>query len=66
MPDTNSFETMTTIQYWPSPHLIATKNFCGYLEDFEALVEKNKEKDAVLYENLKTTLNYIKAIARLD
>lgn len=66
MPDTDSFETMITIQYWPSLCLIATKNFCGSLEDFEVLVEENKEKDAVLYENLKATLNYIKAVARLD
>ena len=53
MPDTDSFETMMTIQYWPPLHLIATKNFCGSLEDFEVLVEENKEKDAVLYENLR-------------
>lgn len=66
MPDTDSFETMMTIQYWPSLCLIATKNFCGSPEDFEVLVEKNKEKDAVLYKNLKATLNYIKAIVRLS
>lgn len=66
MPDKDSFETMMTIQYWPHLCLIATKNFCGSLEDFEALVEEDKEKDAVLYENLKATLNYIKAVARLD
>ena len=66
MPDADSFETMVTIQCWPPLHLVVTKNFCGSLEDFEALVEENKEKDAVLYKNLKATLNYIKAVARLS
>ena len=66
MPDTDSFDTMTTIQYWSPLRLVATKNFCGSPEDFKALVEGNKEKDTVLYENLKATLNYIKAVARLD
>ena len=66
MPDTDSFEIMATIQYWLPLHLIATKNFCGSLEDFDVLVEENKEKDAVLYENLRATLNYIRAVARLD
>ena len=66
MPDTDSFNTMAAIQYWPPLGLIATKNFCGSLEDFEALVEENKETDAILYGNLKATLSYIKAVARLD
>ena len=65
MPDTDSFETMTTIQYWPSPHLIATKNFCGYLEDFEALVKENKHKDPVFYEKLDAAIAYIKTVARI-
>lgn len=56
---------MTTVQYWKPLNLIAMKDFCKPLQDFEALVKENKDREPAFYEKLDAAITYIKTVAQL-